>query len=249
MGPVRPRRRRARPRGTRISSRSSRRFGAERSNRDGAGRSTSRPRRCRRSFPLGPRVDAAYGYTGRGVGPTRLLGEILAARALGHSDDRTRLPLVGRPRGTVPAGADAVARARPWFARRSSARTTTRRLAGRRTRSRASSPTCRAGSGSRSDADRAPTAGGDWARTPTAMLQRDAGDGHLRRQLRHGRQAADRPAEDRRLQQVPPDLDRASGGGGDPHEAAGREHPAADDARPPRRHARRARGQVHAGRR
>lgn len=52
--------------------------------------------------PLGPRVDAAYGYTGRGVGPTRLLGDILAARALGHRDDRTRLPLVGRPRGTVP---------------------------------------------------------------------------------------------------------------------------------------------------
>src|SRR5450432_251145 len=37
-----------------------------------------------------------------------------------------------------------------------------------------------------------------------------AGDGHLRRQLRHGRQAADRAAEGRREQQVPPDLDRPS---------------------------------------
>ncbi|MBJ7331238.1 MAG: FAD-dependent oxidoreductase [Solirubrobacteraceae bacterium] len=52
--------------------------------------------------PVGPRVDAAFGYTGRGVGPTRLLGELLAARALGHADDRTRLPIVGTPRGTVP---------------------------------------------------------------------------------------------------------------------------------------------------
>jgi glycine/D-amino acid oxidase-like deaminating enzyme len=52
--------------------------------------------------PLGSRVDAAYGYTGRGVGPARLLGDILAARALGHDDDRTRLPIVGPPRGTVP---------------------------------------------------------------------------------------------------------------------------------------------------
>lgn len=52
--------------------------------------------------PLGARVDAAYGYTGRGVGPARLLGDILAARALGHDDDRARLPIVGPPRGTVP---------------------------------------------------------------------------------------------------------------------------------------------------
>ncbi|MBJ7520324.1 MAG: FAD-dependent oxidoreductase [Solirubrobacteraceae bacterium] len=52
--------------------------------------------------PLGPRVDAAYGFTGRGVGPTRLVGEILAARALGHADDRTRLPIVGPARGSVP---------------------------------------------------------------------------------------------------------------------------------------------------
>ena len=50
-----------------------------------------------------------------------------------------------------------------------------------------------------------------------------AGDGHLRRELRHGRQAADRAAQDRRLEQVPPDLDRPSGGGGDPDEAPGRD--------------------------
>lgn len=51
---------------------------------------------------LGPRVDAAYGFTGRGVGPARLIGEILAARAAGRDDERTRLPLVGLPRGSVP---------------------------------------------------------------------------------------------------------------------------------------------------
>lgn len=52
--------------------------------------------------PLGPRVDAAYGFTGRGVGPARLIGEILAARAAGVQNERTRLPLVGRPDGSVP---------------------------------------------------------------------------------------------------------------------------------------------------
>ena len=53
--------------------------------------------------PLGPRVDAAYGYTGRGVGPARLVGDILASRALGRHDEHTRLPIVGPPRGSVPA--------------------------------------------------------------------------------------------------------------------------------------------------
>ena len=76
-----------------------------------------------------------------------------------------------------------------------------------------------------------------------------AGDGHLRRQLRHGRQAADRAPEDRRRQQVPADLDRSSGGRVDPDEAAGRGHAAADDPRPAVRHPRRARRQMHAGRR
>ena len=63
--------------------------------------------------------------------------------------------------------------------------------------------------------------------------RRDAGDGHLRGELRHGRQAADRASEDSRRQQVPADLDRPSRGGGDPHEAPGRLDSASDDARPP----------------
>src|SRR5689334_10209561 len=65
-----------------------------------------------------------------------------------------------------------------------------------------------------------------------------AGDGHLRRELRHGRKTADRAAEDRREQQIPADLDRASRGGGDPDEAPGRLDAEADDPRPPLRHAR-----------
>src|SRR5581483_5166097 len=73
----------------------------------------------------------------------------------------------------------------------------------------------------------------------------DAGDAHLRRQLRLGRQAADRPAEDRRRKQVPPDLDRASRGGGHPHEAAEPGAAAADDSRPAQRHARAARRADH----
>src|SRR5205085_8846303 len=58
-----------------------------------------------------------------------------------------------------------------------------------------------------------------------------AGNGDLRRELRHGRQAADRVAEDRREQQVPADLDRSSGGRGDSDEAPGSVHSPADDAR------------------
>ena len=73
-----------------------------------------------------------------------------------------------------------------------------------------------------------------------------AGDGHLRRELRHGRQAADRAAQGCRHEQVPADLDRASRGRRDPDEAPGRVDAAADDARPAVRHARRARRRVHA---
>ena len=69
----------------------------------------------------------------------------------------------------------------------------------------------------------------------------DVRDGHLRRELRPGRQAADRPAQDRRREQVPPDLDRPPGGGGDPDEAPGRDDAAADDPRPRHGHARAAR--------
>ena len=41
------------------------------------------------------RTHFALGYTGNGVGPTHLLGRILAAKALGRENDDTRLPLVG----------------------------------------------------------------------------------------------------------------------------------------------------------
>ena len=84
------------------------------------------------------------------------------------------------------------------------------------------------------------------ADNPRAYTPAGAGDGDLRRELRHGRQAADRAAEGRRHEQVPADLDRASRGGGHPDEAAGGVDSASDDARPPVRHARGARGRVHA---
>src|SRR6478672_1395627 len=58
----------------------------------------------------------------------------------------------------------------------------------------------------------------------------DAGDAHLRSQLRSGRQTADRPPQDFGREQVPPYLDRASGGGRDPHEAAEPDLSPADDA-------------------
>src|SRR5437763_16736978 len=57
----------------------------------------------------------------------------------------------------------------------------------------------------------------------------DAGDADLRRELRSGRQAADRSPEDGRGQQVPSDLDRSPRGRGDPDEAAERVDAAADD--------------------
>ncbi len=41
------------------------------------------------------RTHFALGYTGNGVGPTHLMGRILAARALGLENDDTALPLVG----------------------------------------------------------------------------------------------------------------------------------------------------------
>ena len=43
----------------------------------------------------GGRVHFALGYTGNGVGPTHLMGGILAAKALGIETDDTRLPFVG----------------------------------------------------------------------------------------------------------------------------------------------------------
>jgi glycine/D-amino acid oxidase-like deaminating enzyme len=43
----------------------------------------------------GGRVHYAFGYTGNGVGPSRLAGRTLASMALGRGDEAARLPLVG----------------------------------------------------------------------------------------------------------------------------------------------------------
>jgi glycine/D-amino acid oxidase-like deaminating enzyme len=52
---------------------------------------------------LGERVHYGYGYSGNGVGPTWLVGRILAGLALGRSDEFTSLGLVGtRPRRFPP---------------------------------------------------------------------------------------------------------------------------------------------------
>jgi glycine/D-amino acid oxidase-like deaminating enzyme len=48
---------------------------------------------------LGPRAWAAFGYTGNGVGPSQLLGRVLAGLALGHGTD---LPLLDPPARRVP---------------------------------------------------------------------------------------------------------------------------------------------------
>jgi glycine/D-amino acid oxidase-like deaminating enzyme len=40
-------------------------------------------------------VHYGLGYTGNGVGPSHLVGRILASLALGEEDERTRLPIVG----------------------------------------------------------------------------------------------------------------------------------------------------------
>ena len=48
------------------------------------------------------RVHAGYGFTGNGVGPSYLCGEILARLALDRRDERTRLALVEPPRKSFP---------------------------------------------------------------------------------------------------------------------------------------------------
>jgi glycine/D-amino acid oxidase-like deaminating enzyme len=48
------------------------------------------------------RVHHGYGFTGNGVGPTHLGGEILARLALDRRDELTRLPLVDPPRKLFP---------------------------------------------------------------------------------------------------------------------------------------------------
>lgn len=56
-----------------------------------------------------PQIDSVdglhvgFGYTGNGVGPSHLVGRILASMALDLRDESTRLPIVGsRPRGVPP---------------------------------------------------------------------------------------------------------------------------------------------------
>ena len=54
--------------------------------------------------PLRGRPDVFYGlgYSGNGVGPSRMGGELLASLALGLDNDWTRSPLVRGPRGRFP---------------------------------------------------------------------------------------------------------------------------------------------------
>jgi len=47
-------------------------------------------------------VHYAFGFTGNGVGPSRLVGRVLASLALGRRDEPTRLAIVEPPRGLVP---------------------------------------------------------------------------------------------------------------------------------------------------
>ena len=48
------------------------------------------------------RVHYAFGYTGNGVGPSRIAGRILASLALDRRDEATRLPIVEPPPVRVP---------------------------------------------------------------------------------------------------------------------------------------------------
>jgi glycine/D-amino acid oxidase-like deaminating enzyme len=50
------------------------------------------------------RVHAAFGYTGNGVGPTHLVGRVLASLALDRRDEHSRLALVEPRPQRVPAG-------------------------------------------------------------------------------------------------------------------------------------------------
>jgi glycine/D-amino acid oxidase-like deaminating enzyme len=50
----------------------------------------------------GGRVHVAAGYSGNGVGPSHLLGRILAARILGSDEPIARLPIIGRARPRFP---------------------------------------------------------------------------------------------------------------------------------------------------
>jgi hypothetical protein len=50
----------------------------------------------------GTRMHYGAGYTGNGVGPSWLGGQILASLALGADDEWTRLPIVGRALRKLP---------------------------------------------------------------------------------------------------------------------------------------------------
>jgi hypothetical protein len=50
----------------------------------------------------GTRLHFGAGYSGNGVGPSWLGGQILASLALGTQDDWTALPLVDRPARRLP---------------------------------------------------------------------------------------------------------------------------------------------------
>src|SRR5918995_852012 len=50
------------------------------------------------------RVHAGFGYTGNGVGPTHLVGRVLASLALDRRDEHSRLALVEPRPQRVPAG-------------------------------------------------------------------------------------------------------------------------------------------------
>jgi hypothetical protein len=49
-------------------------------------------------------VFGAFGYTGNGVGPSHMVGGVLASLALDRRDERTRLALVEPSPPRVPAG-------------------------------------------------------------------------------------------------------------------------------------------------
>jgi glycine/D-amino acid oxidase-like deaminating enzyme len=50
----------------------------------------------------GERVHYALGFSGNGVGPSHLAGRVLAALAIESDEAITRLPMVGRPRASLP---------------------------------------------------------------------------------------------------------------------------------------------------
>jgi len=54
------------------------------------------------SLQRSPNVHFVAGFSGDGVGPSKLAGHVLASRALGIDDDWSNFPLVREPRGALP---------------------------------------------------------------------------------------------------------------------------------------------------